>query len=89
MTTMFIRHQVSDYSAWRKVYDAFGPMQTAGGVLADVVYQAVDDPNDVTVSHDFATREAALAFAASPDLRQAMADAGVQGAPTVWLTQRA
>ncbi|MGO8506640.1 cyclase, partial [Rhizobium leguminosarum] len=23
MTTLFVRHEVSDYAAWRKIYDAF------------------------------------------------------------------
>ena len=41
-------------------------------VKADAVYQSIDDPNDVTVVHDFETREAAQAFIASPELKAAM-----------------
>jgi hypothetical protein len=88
MATMFIRHQVADYAAWRRVYDGLEPVQKAGGVTAEDVYQAVGDPNDVTVTHDFATIEAAQAFAGSAELRAAMHDAGVVGAPTVWFTER-
>jgi hypothetical protein len=40
------------------------------------------------VTHEFATLEAARAFAGSSELRAAMHDAGVQGAPTVWFTER-
>ena len=88
MTTLFVRHQVDDYATWRRVYDGFAPTQKKLGVESDTVYQAVDNPNDVTVTHEFASLEAAQAFAGSPDLRAAMHDAGVQGAPTVWFASR-
>ena len=88
MATMFIRHTVSDYKAWRKVYDGFASTQKAMGVTAEAVYQSADDPNEITVTHDFATIAAAQTFAASPDLRTAMQGAGVVGPPTVWFTNK-
>jgi hypothetical protein len=72
MATMFIRHTVSDYKAWRKVYDDVAPMQKAGGVTAQAVYQAADNPNDITVTHEFGSVEAAQAFAKSDELKKAM-----------------
>ncbi|CCM74817.1 hypothetical protein [Rhizobium mesoamericanum] len=89
MPTMFVRHEVSDYAAWRKAYDAFAPVQKANGVTAEAVYQAIDNPNDVTVTHEFATVEAAHAFGKLEELRAAMRTGGVLGAPTVWLTNKA
>ncbi|TPM84800.1 cyclase [Mesorhizobium sp. B2-3-3] len=89
MTTLFVRHAVSDYKAWRKVYDAFAPVQKASGVKAESVYQAADDPNDVTVTHDFASAADARAFIENPKLKEAMASAGVVGAPTMWITNKA
>lgn len=89
MATLFVRHQVADYAAWRRVYDALGPTRQALGVTAQAVHQDVGNPNDITVTHEFATVEAAQAFAGSTELRTAMHDAGVQGAPTIWFTQRA
>jgi len=38
---------------------------------------------------EFATIEAAQAFAGSADLREAMHEAGVVGAPTIWFATRA
>jgi hypothetical protein len=87
--TMFIRHRVAEFGTWHQVYTDVAPMQRAGGVLAEAVYQATDDPNDVTVTHDFAAESAAQAFAASPDLKAAMERAGVVQAPTIWITSRA
>ncbi len=84
MTTMFVRHTVADYAAWRVEYDALDATRTGMGVTGHAVWQAAGNPNDVTVTHDFATIEAAQAFAGSPDLREAMGRAGVVGAPTIW-----
>jgi hypothetical protein len=47
MATMFVRHTISDYRAWRKAYDDFAPFQKAKGVTAHAVYQAADNPNDI------------------------------------------
>ncbi len=89
MTTLFVRHQAADYTAWRQAYDAFQPTARTLGVQADTVYRATDNPNEITVTHDFATLEAAQAFAGSSELQGAMHDAGVVGAPTIWFAQRA
>jgi hypothetical protein len=89
MATLFVRHTAADYGTWRRIYDDFQPKARTLGVQADAVYQAVGDPNDITVTHEFATIEAAQAFAGSADLREAMHEAGVVGAPTIWFATRA
>jgi hypothetical protein len=89
MATLFVRHTVSDYAAWRKAYDAFGPIQKAKAVKAEAVYQAADNPNDVTVTHEFASVKEAQAFVASEELKKAMHGAGVVGAPAIWIANRA
>jgi hypothetical protein len=83
---MFVRHHVNDYNTWREVYDEFEPVQKENGVVAEAVYQSIDDPNDVTVSHDFTTADEARAFVANPLLQETMQRAGVAGAPTIWFT---
>jgi hypothetical protein len=47
------------------------------------VFRSLDDPNDVTVWHDFDPNDAAGAFAASAELRDAMQQAGVRGEPQI------
>ena len=89
MTTAFIQHKVTDYNDWKQVYDSVADMQKADGVIAQAVYQSVEDPNDVTVTHEFATLEAAQAFLASDDLKQAMEHAHVASKPTVWFGNKA
>jgi len=85
MVRMFVRHKVKDYAAWRKGYDAFEPQRIKLGARGHAVYREVTDGNDVTAWHDFDNLEAANAFAASSELKQAMQGAGVVGAPTIWL----
>ena len=86
--TMFIRHRVAEFNDWHRVYKDVEPMQKAGGVLAEAVYQASNDPNDVTVTHDFAEETEARSFAASQDLKAAMERAGVIEQPVIWITAR-
>jgi hypothetical protein len=64
----------------------FRPGPEAKGVTAQAVYQA--NPNDITVTHEFSTVEAAQAFVKSEELKQAMQNAGVVGAPTIWFTNK-
>jgi hypothetical protein len=88
VATMFIRHKVADYGAWRAQYDAFDAERQELGVTGHGVYQLDGDPNDLTIYHDFASLEKAKAFAASARLREVMQAAGVRGAPEVWFTNR-
>ncbi len=85
MIRLFVRHRVADYAAWRKVYDEFDATRRPMGVIGEAVFQSIDDPNDVTVWHDFQTADEAQAFASSEAVRDVMQRAGVEGAPEVWL----
>jgi quinol monooxygenase YgiN len=85
---MFVRHEVADYATWRKAYDGFSATQKKKGVVAQAVYQSVDNQNDVTVTHVFHSLEEAKAFATSPELKSAMEKSGVKGSPQIWYTTR-
>lgn len=85
---MFVRHEVADYSAWRKGYNAYAPTQKKMGVFSEAVYQSADNPNDVTVIHDFHSLEKAKAFASSSDLKETMGKLGVKGAPQIWFSTK-
>ena len=81
---MFVRHDVTEFSAWKKQYDAFGSMQRKHGVFHQEVFQSTDDPNRLTVIHDFHSLEKAKAFAALPELKAVMEKGGVKGPPQIW-----
>jgi hypothetical protein len=88
MITLFIRHSVSNYQAWRTAYDDFATTQQALGVTAQAVYRGIADPNDITVACEFETLEAAQVFLLRDELKAAMQAAGVSGTPTIWFTTK-
>ena len=87
MVRMFVRHLVENYGTWRRAYNAFDAERKDMGVIGDGVYRALDDPNDVTVHHDFKTRRRAESFAASKRLKEVMKGAGVKGRPKIWFVK--
>ncbi len=89
MVRLFARHLVKDYGVWRQAFDAFAPTQADMGVVASGVYRADDNPNDVTVWHDFATVVEANNLAQSDALKTTMMKAGVEGPPQIWITHAA
>lgn len=86
---LFAHHTVVDFDVWKKGYDAYALEQKKAGVIRKSVYRSVDNPNEVTVIHDFKDIQKAKDFAASPDLASLMAKIGVQGKPQVWITTTA
>jgi len=88
MVTLFVRHDVQDYGKWREGYDANAEMIRGLGVRADSVYRSVDDGNNITVSHDFDSIDAARKFAGSDELKAAMQGVGVVGHPEIWFVEQ-
>ncbi len=77
------RATVEDYATFRMAFDSREEMRKSAGALSSTVYQSVDDPNEVIVSVEFPTTDAAKAFQGSQELREAMQRAGVQGPPRI------
>jgi len=88
MAILFVRHRVEDYGKWRRVYDSTESMRKNAGVTAHAVYQADDDPNDITVTHEFRSAEQARGFAQGAELQEAMGRAGVVDKPAVWFAHQ-
>ena len=76
-TIAVVRHPVADFDAWKLAYDGFAPIQAEHGVRAHQVLRSIENPNDVIVTHTFDSPEAAKAFFAIPELKEAMSQAGV------------
>lgn len=87
MARMFVRHPVADFAKWHETYKSVADFQKSNGVTAEEVYQSADNPNDVTVIHDFASANEAKAFAENEELKKIMTEAGVAGPPTIWITE--
>ena len=81
--TLAVRHHVRDYAAWRTVYDEVESLRAQHGCTAQRVMRLPEDSNELFITHDFPTAEQAGSFAQDPALREAMARAGVEGAPRI------
>jgi len=81
--TLAVRHHVRDYAAWRTVYDEVESLRAQHGCTAQRVMRLPEDRNELFITHDFPTAEQAGSFAQDPALREAMARAGVEGAPRI------
>ena len=81
--TLVVRHKVNNYASWRPVYDEVEPLRQQYGCTGARVLQIANDANDVLVTHEFPTVDQANGFAGDPGLKNAMARAGVAGAPQI------
>ncbi len=80
MTTLAVRHTVQDYDTWKGAFDAHEAVRRGHGATG---HRVLRDGQDVLVLIDFASPEQAGAFKADPSLKEAMANAGVSGAPDI------
>ncbi len=87
MVTMFIKSKVNDYGNWKGFYDDFAQTRKEKGVTGAAVYRHANDPNMVTVTHQFKNLQAATAFAGLEELKSAMMKSGVVGPPDIWFTE--
>jgi hypothetical protein len=86
---MVIQHPVKDFDAWRIEYDKAQPIRDKHGVTGAAVFRNADDPNEITGLHWFSSIDEAHAFADDPDLKDAMAIAGVSGPPRIEISVEA
>ncbi|NRG17121.1 cyclase [Rhizobiales bacterium] len=84
MIRLFVRHTVKDFDAWKAGYDKGTEFRKDWGVLDHAVYRSSDDPNDITVMHDFDTLEHAKKFASSEGLAERMRALGVSSPVQIW-----
>lgn len=85
MVTLFIRHGVKDFEAWKRVYDAYD--RKGEGCTRATVHRDLDDPNQVVVTEAFPDLATARAHVNSEKLKAAMVQAGVADSPELWLAE--
>lgn len=83
MVTVILTHLVSNFSDWKKAFDAGETFRQNAGVKTLGIYNTVDNANLVSVITEFPHAEAVKAFISNPDLRADMERAGVIGIPEV------
>ncbi len=60
--TLIARHEVTDYDTWKQMFDGSGELHRMAGIIATRVHRDVDNPNMVTVQHQFPDAGTAKAF---------------------------
>jgi heme-degrading monooxygenase HmoA len=79
-----VKITVADYAQWRAGYDSLTGLRQSSGAQHDLVFQSADNPNEVFALIGWTDADQARAYFASPELRQGMQRAGVQGPPTIF-----
>lgn len=87
MGMLIIRHKVKDYGKWRPMFDEHSLMQKAAGLSNPRVFRSADDKSEIVVVFDSKDTKRAKDFAASPDLRETIAKAGVMDDPTIFFLE--
>jgi len=77
-------HKVKDWDAWKKEFDSHKQVRMDAGLLDRAVGHSIDDTHIVTLVFAITDMAKAKAFMASKDLKDKMAAAGVEGAPTIF-----
>jgi hypothetical protein len=83
MINVLIHHEVTDYVAWKAVFDSNLDWRHKHGERSCRVFRSAGNVNDVTLLFEWENLEAARAFISSDELKAKMAGAGVKGAPRV------
>ena len=78
MAVMLLAHyEVQDLDRFLEAFDGFAAQRRAAGALSAGLARSLDDPRVVVATIGFPTLEAAEAFAASPERREALRAGGV------------
>ena len=85
MSTIFVRHPVADWDAWKPGFDDHASARQEHGLTAAGLYRGTDDPSDVTIVLTTDDVARAREFLDSDDLRETMTRLGVSAPPTVWI----
>lgn len=81
---LMIRARVKDWDAWKKSFDSHKQVRIDAGITDRVVAYTVGDNHSVTLVFAIADMEKANAFLNSKDLKDRMAESGVEGPPNIF-----
>ena len=86
-TKAIVQSHVQDYEKWKPVFDEHGEVRRKHGATGHRIHRSLDDANTIIIVNEFATEEGARSFAADPSLKEAMARAGVDSQPQIWICE--
>jgi hypothetical protein len=87
MGVMIVYLEVKDYDAWRPIFDDNAPYRRAASLSNERIFRSVDDVHRLVILMDAEDLDKAREYAASPHLKEALAEAGVTRAPTNYFVE--
>ena len=83
MAHILVHHFVDDYKSWKSQFDKHSTFRGENGSKGGKIFQSASNPNEVFVLLEWESMESAQKFSQSPNLREAMMEAGVVGMPDI------
>ncbi|MEP6711503.1 MAG: hypothetical protein ABJA37_03755 [Ferruginibacter sp.] len=81
---LMMTHKVKDWDAWKKEFDSHKQVRMDAGLMDRGLGYAIGDNHSVGIVFAVTDMKKAEAFLKSPDLKDKMAKAGVEGPPTAF-----
>ncbi|WP_277553851.1 antibiotic biosynthesis monooxygenase [Halobaculum limi] len=85
MVYLIARATVADFDAWRTAFDSNDDYRTEHGQRGYQVFRPRDTRDEVVVVFDWADDRSPVEFFSSPEMRDRMREAGIQGRPEMTL----
>ena len=86
---LIVRHRVANFETWKSVFDSMTDLRRSHGWTQATVYRDAADPNMVTIVNRVSNLDGAKRYGGSPELRDVMQKAGVQGPPEIFFVDEA
>ncbi len=83
MTHILVRHMVADFDKWKSVYEEHRSAREAAGLTDLHLWRNESNPSEVILLFEASDVVKAKEFASSPDAKEKMKAAGVQGLPEI------
>ncbi|HUK29785.1 MAG TPA: hypothetical protein VLV89_01650 [Candidatus Acidoferrum sp.] len=84
MPFLLVRHKVSDFDQWKRVFDSHAVAQQRAGLKIIHIMRNVEDPSEVVLFFEAQTIEGARGFVLSPDVPQSKEQSGVTDKPDIY-----
>jgi erythromycin esterase-like protein len=85
MPMLAVQLTIGDYAKWRPVFDKRKALRDKAGFTNTHVYRNADNTNEIIVWSETLDVSKAREALASPEIRNAMQEAGVVGPPKIHL----
>jgi len=88
MPALLIRHRVTDYAAWKRVFDEQRSTLRSNGYQRGQVFRNVDDPGELLIPLDWDDLRRTRVYSQSDELQESMKRSGITDDPDLWILEQ-